>query len=611
MEDKIIQADLEIKKLMSSMVDAFNYEELAQNIVSVFAELFNAELCSIWRLVERNGQDQLELSASIGIHRKPGDIVATYPLSSEAKNNEFIQGVTAWIAITKSVCLANSYQELKYDKSKPWYGTHRGQWDDFQFPKNEDKNFKNLLGLPIIYNEGGVKDKLVGVLKVESTRHRNAFSLSDKELAMRLIPFVAIALQTMSVREQREQNRQHVLKDLTGVLLHESTTFYQEVVDKTAELLRADICSLWLADDENKKLTLGANYGVSKKGEIPEYELLWDAKDNKIGGLTPWVFIRKTPFFGEKHEDLRDHPAWKGVWDPDQWEGKVEISFGCLYAVPLLNVDDKPFGVLKIENQSKKPKFDAVDRATFDLIADFIALAIEFNSRLRADIVYDFFHLLKQPIATTVMAFQDLRKESSLKNPRKERIDSRYEMLARNLQTVSVWITNVYGMATIKQDEPEEKATSVPVGDLLASSIDTMRNMFPKFKCDLSKVEQIVLQVTPLQRKKIDAIFYNLLDNSFRYSIEPRKIAAEATRTKNSINLVVSDNGKGIAPEDIDLVCKPYVTKGSAETSTARMGLGLSTVVKLIKGFGWTHNIDSYPDKGTRFIITIPEEIKS
>jgi signal transduction histidine kinase len=605
MDKEKANQDQIIRDLMAVTVDAINYDSLAQKILGVFADLFEAELCTLWRRVGYDHVDELILSASRGIERKPGDIIPTYTLNWGATSNEQIDGVTPWIAIRKQVCLANSYKELRNDSTKPWHGAHRGEWDSFQFQGRADEKFNNLLGLPIIY-----VDRVIGVLKVESTQNPTGFSLADQELAERLIPFVAITLQTMAVREQHEQDRQRVLRNLTRALLRvDATTFYQELVDKTAELLRADLCSLWIVDNERAKLKLGANYGVQGKERVPEYPLKWDAKaDTDIEGLTPWVVIRKRSFFGEKHEDLRNHPAWRGKWDPNQWEGDAASNFGCLYAVPLIDVDEKPLGVLKIENRSGKPKFDAVDRATFDLMADFIALAIEFNSRLRSDIVYDFFHLLKQPVASTVMAFKSLREELSHPVPRQKRIDERLEMLANNLQTVRVWITNVYGLAAVKET-PGEASDEVLIHDLLSDAVGNMRNLFPDFTCSLSDVdEDIALKITELQRKKINAIFFNVLDNSYKYSTEPRHIWAEARREGQAVRLAIGDNGRGIAPEDLSRVFEPYFTKG-VEQWPDSMGLGLATVDRLLKELGWERFIESKVNEGTRFIILMPGEV--
>src|SRR5512145_812246 len=181
------------------------------------------------------------------------------------------------------------------------------------------------------------------------------------------------------------------------------------------------------------------------------------------------------------------------------------MNFGCLYAVPLIDVNGEAFGVLKIENGFNDPKFDAVDRATFDLMADFIALALEFNSRLRADIVYDFFHLLKQPATNAIGALADLRRELKGKR-REERIASRLDMLAKNLQTLRVWILNVYGLATAQDETPNMPHVAVSIKDILAVASRNMTNLFDDFNCNLDSVQDISIKLTHLKRQKVDAV---------------------------------------------------------------------------------------------------------
>jgi len=176
-----------IRTLMTSIVNAVNYEELSKSIVDLFSNFFKCDLCTVWRRVNRDDADFLELSASIGIRRKPGDIVPKYDLNWKAKTNDEIDGVTAWIAIRKNICLANSFFELKEDSTKPWYGTHRGKWDGFQFAS--DNQFKNLLGLPVVFNHPSGENKLIAVVKLESTSNSNGFDSDDIKLAEVLLPF--------------------------------------------------------------------------------------------------------------------------------------------------------------------------------------------------------------------------------------------------------------------------------------------------------------------------------------------------------------------------------------------------------------------------------------
>jgi signal transduction histidine kinase len=226
------------------------------------------------------------------------------------------------------------------------------------------------------------------------------------------------------------------------------------------------------------------------------------------------------------------------------------------------------------------------------------------NSRLRSDVVYDFFHLLKQPSANAVGVFADLRRELSRPTPRPERLETRLEMLARNLDSVRVWVTNVYGLAAPSPatgEEPQE----TKVHALLSKSINEMQKLFPEFDCNLDLVEDISLQLTPLQVRKVDAILFNILDNSFKYSVEPRDIRAQAQHGEGGIEVVISDNGIGIAPEDLPRIFDRYFSRG-VQMWPDSMGLGLSTVARLLGELGWKPDVTSQINEGTRFRILIP-----
>jgi hypothetical protein len=73
----------------------------------------------------------------------------------------------------------------------------------------------------------------------------------------------------------------------------------RKIVDKCAELLHAELCTLWrrIKEGGRDKLILGASKGYRRRpGEIPQYILNWDAEyDRKIAGITAWLAIRRKP----------------------------------------------------------------------------------------------------------------------------------------------------------------------------------------------------------------------------------------------------------------------------------------------------------------------------
>jgi signal transduction histidine kinase len=81
----------------------------------------------------------------------------------------------------------------------------------------------------------------------------------------------------------------------------------------------------------------------------------------------------------------------------------------------------------------------------------------------------------------------------------------------------------------------------------------------------------------------------------------------DARTIPEGIELVIRDNGRGISPDDLLHVFEPYFSKG-VDKWPASMGLGLSTVDRLLGELNWQKQIDSEVGIGTKFYITIPKE---
>ncbi|MCD4697456.1 MAG: GAF domain-containing protein [Bacteroidales bacterium] len=589
-----------IEELMRLTVIAESFEELAQLIVDKCSNLLEAELCTLWRLIKEEDEDELILSASKGFERKPGEEIPIYKLNWDEKNDKNINGVTAWLAIRRKPINFISYSDLHN------HPAHRGRWDEAQWEGKAEQKFRSFIGIPLT-----VQNDVVGVLKWENSIKENGFTDVDYSLAQQIAPFIAIALQSLNVHETQERERQEVLRKLMVSLLSpfEPIQLYQQIVDTTAKLLTADICSLWLCDDGRKSLKLAAAHGVKDKHkETPEYKLNWDAKnDSTITGLTAWVAIRAKSFYARYFEDLEKHPSHEGKWDQAQWDDVPEIHFGSLYAVPLI-VNEKVFGVLKIERRVNKPFFNDVNKSIFELMANFIGLALELSSRLRQDVVFDFFHLLKQPASNGVSAFQDLRRELEKgKNARPERIEKRLDQMAKNLESIRGWTNNVYALASARITDEKENKTTISLISYIQDAIRDLGQTFPEFKYEIHKdVEKYAVSHSLLEKKKFHVILYNILNNSIKYSEKncSIKIWTEKSRDKY-LSLNIEDNGKGLSPDEKKFMFDPYFTR-AAEKWPGSMGLGLTTVERLLREFDYKKEVLSEVNKGTIFKIRIP-----
>jgi len=100
-------------------------------------------------------------------------------------------------------------------------------------------------------------------------------------------------------------------------------------------------------------------------------------------------------------------------------------------------------------------------------------------------------------------------------------------------------------------------------------------------------------------------VFENLVRNA-REAMEedrdePPRLRVSVARAGASAEVRVTDNGPGIAPENLQSIFQPFVsTKGKG------MGLGLAICREIVEGHGGRLDVESTVGRGTTFTVTLP-----
>ncbi|EET61151.1 hypothetical protein BRYFOR_06796 [Marvinbryantia formatexigens DSM 14469] len=96
----------------------------------------------------------------------------------------------------------------------------------------------------------------------------------------------------------------------------------------------------------------------------------------------------------------------------------------------------------------------------------------------------------------------------------------------------------------------------------------------------------------------------NIVKNALDHTAADGKIRIAYERSSCMANIVISDNGPGILPEDIHHIFKRfYRSKNSGDTQGA--GLGLPLAKAIIEGQGGTISVKSGAGEGTSFTISL------
>ncbi len=133
----------------------------------------------------------------------------------------------------------------------------------------------------------------------------------------------------------------------------------------------------------------------------------------------------------------------------------------------------------------------------------------------------------------------------------------------------------------------------------------------PKWKSEPERqgrsihVETDLADVPPIETPESawQEILSNLIFNAVDAMPDGGTITVSTRFDSGEIQLTVADTGIGMDEETRRRVFEPFFTTKGSESGT---GLGLSTVWGLVRGMGGRVRIESRPDSGTTFVISVP-----
>ena len=102
---------------------------------------------------------------------------------------------------------------------------------------------------------------------------------------------------------------------------------------------------------------------------------------------------------------------------------------------------------------------------------------------------------------------------------------------------------------------------------------------------------------------RLKQVFINVLDNAVKYSPPGGTITVELLQDGHNAFLNFTDEGRGIAPEDLENVkTKFYKGKGAVRGS----GIGLAVVDEIVTAHGGSLSLQSEVGRGTTVTVRLP-----
>ena len=302
--------------------------------------------------------------------------------------------------------------------------------------------------------------------------------------------------------------------------------------------------------------------------ETNKISLLNLAKDNKILSEELLALVRVVRRTGKTQEGSIE------VARGPIGEGKRDLQ------ITAALIDSEGSVLVIIDDEGEKQRIDAI----------------------RRDFITNISHELKTPI-------QALSLNSDALLEIKDEPD-KVVLFANKIKTQTIRLNDlvkeIINLSKIQDSDPLDMAHNVEISNVIAEAVD---------QCEvLAEARKILINLDGVQnavvvgnREQLVMAVHNLVENAINYSSEGTNVVISSKLDDGLIEILVKDQGLGIAEENLDRIFERFYRVDPARSrATGGTGLGLSIVKHVITNHGGEVKVWSSMGVGSTFAIRLP-----
>jgi signal transduction histidine kinase len=294
----------------------------------------------------------------------------------------------------------------------------------------------------------------------------------------------------------------------------------------------------------------------------------------------------------------------------------VELGLRSELLAPLL-VGARPIGMISLSREEPNA-FGEDEVELVALLGRFVATAVQ-NIRvyeaerqtveelrrlsaLRADFVSLVSHELRSPMAAVIGSARTLQDRWRQLTP--EQRDAFLALIADETNRLAALIGDVLDTSRIEAGTFSYSFSDVDLARIVRDAVSVA-----SIGQDEVRVRADVVEPLPQirgDRERLRQVLSNLIDNAVKYSPSGDEVDVSAARENGVVRIIVRDRGPGIPFDQQRVIFEKF---GRAEVPGGMKpgtGLGLFIARSIAEAHGGSLDVESHPDEGTTFTLTLP-----
>jgi len=212
-------------------------------------------------------------------------------------------------------------------------------------------------------------------------------------------------------------------------------------------------------------------------------------------------------------------------------------------------------------------------------------------------------HELRTPLTLILSPVEELLKNADASVPVTR---SDLELLRRNGLRLLRLVNNLLDLSRIEAGRLSAEYVPTDLAALTADCASMFQSVVESaglwFRLDLQPLGETVY----VDRSMWEKIVLNLLSNAFKFTLRGG-ITVTLTKVDNGAQLSVMDSGIGIPEEELLHIFERFHrVKGARGRTFEGTGIGLALADELVRLHGGTIGVQSVPNQGTTFTVSIP-----